>query len=75
MKKVSCKVGGRKRVSLATIILLLGCMMIVGVPVFAAAGADYPSKPILFYALSSPGSGFAHHNSGCCQHAYEGETS
>ncbi len=58
MKKVSCKVGGRKRVSLVTIILLWGFMMFVGVPVFAAAGADYPSKPVLFYALSSPGKRF-----------------
>lgn len=58
MKKVYYKVRGRKRVSLATIILLWGFMTFVGVPVFAAAGADYPSKPVLFFALSSPGSGF-----------------
>lgn len=58
MQKVYRKVRGRRLVSLVTIILSLGFMAFVGVPAFAAAGADYPSKPVLFFALSSPGSGF-----------------
>jgi putative tricarboxylic transport membrane protein len=58
MKKVYRKVRGKRLVSLATIILLFGFMTSVGVLLFAASGADYPSKPVLFFSLGAPGSGF-----------------
>jgi putative tricarboxylic transport membrane protein len=58
MKKVYCKVRGKRLVSLTMVILLLGFMAFVGVPVFAAPGADYPSKPVVFFCLSNPGTGF-----------------
>jgi putative tricarboxylic transport membrane protein len=57
MKKVHRRVRRTRLVSLATIILLLGFMTSVGVPVFAASGADYPSKPVLFFSLGAQGSG------------------
>jgi putative tricarboxylic transport membrane protein len=58
MKRVNDKVQGERFLSLATMILLLGVTAFSGAPLFAASGADYPSKPVLFFALSTPGSGF-----------------
>jgi putative tricarboxylic transport membrane protein len=47
---------GKGLASLAAIVLFIGFVMCSGAPVFAAA--DYPSKPVTFFCLSNPGTGF-----------------
>ena len=44
--------------SLVMIMLLFGCITFTGAPVLAAAGADYPSKPVSFFCLGAAGGGF-----------------
>ena len=59
MNKVHIKENGHFWASLLMITLALGFMAFTGEPVTAGApGADYPSRPVTFLSLSSPGSGF-----------------
>ncbi|MFZ4438444.1 MAG: Bug family tripartite tricarboxylate transporter substrate binding protein [Syntrophales bacterium] len=57
MRKV-CKKKGIQLVSLASMFLVFGFTILIVVSALAASGADYPAKPVLFYCLSTPGSGF-----------------
>jgi putative tricarboxylic transport membrane protein len=58
MNKVHCRERGKFLVSLVTIILLLTFMIVIGASVTPAQEAKYPTKPVIFLAQSTPGSGF-----------------
>lgn len=55
---VTCKTAGRKIISSAVTFSAVAFIVSAGNQSFAASAADYPAKPVTFFALSGPGSGF-----------------
>ena len=55
---VTRKTAGRKIVSSAVMFSAVAFVALAGKQGFAASAPDYPTKPVTFFALSGPGSGF-----------------
>jgi putative tricarboxylic transport membrane protein len=56
--RVNCKTPGRRIVAAATRLSVIAFIALAGKQSLAASAADYPAKPVTFFALSGPGSGF-----------------
>lgn len=56
--RLTCNTAGRRIVSSATRISVIAFIALAGNSCLAASASNYPEKPVKFFALSGPGSGF-----------------
>ena len=55
---MACKAAGRLIVSMATRLSAVVAIGLVGTQSLAASAPDYPTKPVTFFSMGAPGSGF-----------------